>query len=78
MVEKIPDMLFGVRGGSFTSSVFADPAEPPPDLGALAERCRDIASRLPCVECRLGLNVFDAAAAADDLIAAILHHWPRG
>ena len=24
VVEEIPDMLFGVRGGRFTSSVFAD------------------------------------------------------
>jgi hypothetical protein len=75
VVDEIPDMLFGVRGGSFTSSVFADPADPPPpDLGALAERCRDIASRVPCVECRLGLEAFDSAGAADDLIAAILCH----
>jgi hypothetical protein len=75
VVDEIPDMLFGVRGGRFTSSVFADPADPlPPDLGALAERCRDIASRVPCVECRLGLEAFDSAGAADDLIAAILRH----
>jgi len=75
VVEEIPDMLFGVRGGRHTSSVFADPADPPPpELGALTERCRDIASRLPCVECRLGLEAFDAPAAADDLIAAILGH----
>jgi hypothetical protein len=72
--EEIPDMLFGVRGGRFTSSVFADPADPPPDLGALVERCRDLASRLPCLECRLGLEAFDAGGAADDLIAAILRH----
>jgi len=25
VVEEIADMLFGVRGGRFTSSVFADP-----------------------------------------------------
>jgi hypothetical protein len=75
VVEEIPDMLFGVRGGRSTSSVFADPADPPPpDLGALAERCRDITSRLPCLECRLGLEAFDSAGAADDLIAAILRH----
>jgi hypothetical protein len=29
---------------------------------------------LPCVECRLGLEAFDTAGAADDLIAAILRH----
>ena len=75
VAEAIPDMLFGVRGGRFTSSVFADPSDPPaPDLGALAERCRAIASRLPCIECRLGLEAFDSAGAADDLIAAILRH----
>lgn len=75
VAEEIPDMLFGVRGGRYTSSVFADPADPPPpDLGALTARCRDIASRLPCVECRLGLEAFDAPSAADDLIAAILRH----
>jgi hypothetical protein len=74
VAEEIPDMLFGVRGGRFTSSVFADPADPPPDLGALAERCRDVASRCPCVECRLGLEAFDAAEAADELISAILRH----
>ena len=63
VAEEIPDMLFGVRGGRYASSVFADPADPPPpDLGALAERCRDIASRLPCLECRLGLEAFDAQA----------------
>ena len=73
VVEKVPDMLFGVRGGRFTSSVFADPADPPPpDLGALAERCRDFTSRVPCLECRLGVDAFGAAGGADDLIAAIL------
>ena len=75
VVEEIPDMLFGVRGGRYTSSLFVDPADPPPpDLDALTERCRNLASRLPCVECRLGLEAFDAPAAADDLIAAILSH----
>jgi hypothetical protein len=73
VVEEIPDMLFGVRGGRFTSGVFVDPDDqPPPDLDAVAERCRGIASRLPCIECRLGLEAFGEARAADDLIEAIL------
>jgi len=75
VAAEIPDMLFGVRGGCFISSVFADPADPPaPDVGALAERCRDLLSRVPCLECRLGLGAYDDAGAADDLVAAILRH----
>jgi len=75
VAAKIPDMLFGVRGGRFTSSVFADPADaPPPELGALAARCREILSHVPCLECRLGAGAYDDAGAADDLVAAIVRH----
>jgi hypothetical protein len=65
--------LFGIRPGRWSSDVFTLAGDgPAPDRAALAERCRALAARVAGVECRLGLNAYASASAADDLVAALL------
>jgi hypothetical protein len=70
---RLERTFFGIRPGRWTSEVFTpDGAPPPPDRAAVAERGRALAGHVRGLECRLGLNSYDSAQAADDLVAAVL------
>lgn len=65
--------LFGVTVGRWTSEVFSVAGDAaPPDLAALRDRCQRLTDRIPCFECRVGLDAFASASSADDLIASLL------
>ena len=71
--RHLEDALFGIGPGRWTSTVFA-PADgpPPPDRAALAARCETLVDSVPAFEGRLGLDAYQSAHAADDLVAALL------
>jgi hypothetical protein len=65
--------LFGATVGRWTSEVFAHPGDPaPPGRDTLGDRCRRLTDRIPCFECRIGLDAYESASSADDLIASVL------
>lgn len=70
---RLEAAFFGIRPGRWASEVFATGGElPAPDRAALAARGRALADHVRGLECRLGLNAYESAQAADDLVAALL------
>ncbi len=71
--RHLDDSLFGLGPGRWSSAVFAlADGPPPPDRAALAARCEALVDSVPGFECRLGLDAYRSAHAADDLVAALL------
>jgi hypothetical protein len=70
---RLEGAFFGIRPGRWTSEVFTPGGgPPPPDRAALAARGRALADHVRGLECRLGLNAYESAQAADDLVGAVL------
>jgi hypothetical protein len=71
--RHLEDALFGIGPGRWSSTVFAlAGGPPPPDRATLAARCEVLVDSVPGFECRLGLDAYRSAPAADDLVAALL------
>lgn len=70
---RLEGAFFGIQPGRWASEVFTpDGGPPPPDRAALAARGRALADHVRGLECRLGLNAYESAQAADDLVGAVL------
>ena len=71
--RHLEDARFGIVPGRWISEVFAvADGLAPPDRAALAARCEALVDSVPGFECQLGLDAYQSARAADDLVATLL------
>lgn len=67
-LERLSHSLFGVRSWRKSSDFFVLPAQPPQSSPeTLRELCRELVQRIPCFECRVGLQAYADRQTADTL-----------
>ena len=71
--ERLSLALFGAGSWRKSSDVFTVPDQPPPpDETELARRCSRLTSQVRCVECALGLEAYERAELAGELLDEVL------
>lgn len=75
--KRLPDALLAAGSWRKHSDVFALPGAEIPSEEVLRDRCIDLAERVPCFECRLGLQAYENDDSGRRLLDRVVGELPR-